>query len=299
MEIFGMALELLPPPLRQAARTLEEPARRDCEELRLRLGRPLSAGIGGREYGLASPPVTAEDILHVLEKASRASLHSVEQQLCRGFVTAPGGLRLGLCGQGVTEGESLRGLRDFSSLCLRLPRQHRGCADGIYPALTAGGFRSALILSPPGGGKTTLLRELVRRLSEQGSAVALADERGEVAGQSGERFGFDPGPRTDVMTGVPKARAAMMLLRSMNPRILAMDEISEPEDARALRAALGCGVTLLATAHGDGAEDLRRRPALAELMEQGAFERLVRIERRGRERRYEVKELCDGWERCF
>lgn len=293
-----MALSLLPPPLRRAAERLEAASRRNCEELRLRRGRPLSVCLGEGEFDLASVPVTGEDILFVLEKASRASLHSVSRQLCRGFVTAPGGLRLGLCGKGVWEGERLSGLQDFSSVCLRLPRAKPGCADGIFPALTEGGFSSTLILSPPGLGKTTLLRELIRRLSEAGWTVALADERGEVAGGVTGGFGFELGPRTDVMSGVPKARAATMLLRSMKPRILAMDEIGDEEDARALTSALGCGVKLLATAHGETGTELARRPALAALLQRRAFERLVIIRRTGTIRQYEVMQCCGDWERC-
>jgi len=298
MEAFAAAMQLLPAALRQRAAALEAAQRRRCEEFRLRLGRPPAANLSGEEYVLAGPAVTEEDILFVLEKASRASFHSVSAQLCRGYVNAPGGLRLGLCGTAVMEGERLVGLRDFSSLALRIPREHRGCGDGVFAPLTEGGFRSALLYSPPGLGKTTLLRDLVRRLSESGLRVCVADERGEIAGAAGTAFAFDPGPRTDVMTGVPKARAAELLLRSMNPQVLAMDEVGSGEEARALFSALGCGVRLLATAHAGSFRELLARPAMRELLEAGAFERFVGISAAGGQRMYEVKEACDCWERC-
>lgn len=293
MEAFSAALPLLPPGLRQRAAALGAPERQACEELRLRLGHPVAVNLSGREFSLSGSKVTQEDILFVLEKASQASFHSVSAQLCQGYVNAPRGLRLGICGTAVMDGERLLGLRDYSSLALRIPREHRGCADSIFPRLTEGGFRSALLYSPPGLGKTTLLRELVRRLSEQGQRVSVADERGEIAGAAGAAFAFDLGPRTDVMTGAPKARAAMLLLRAMNPQILALDEITEEADARTLRSAVGCGVRLLATAHGGSPEELMARPALRGLVEAGAFERFVGIAMRDGQRVYEVKTACD------
>ncbi len=276
-ESFGRALGLLRPALRRMAEALPAGEQRRCEELRLRRGRPLTANLGGREFPLGERPVTREDLDYALEKASNASLHSVEAELRRGYIAVAGGLRLGLCGHGTAEG---LGMRDISSLCLRLPRAHEGCAGALFEELWAAGFPSALILSPPGVGKTTLLRELIRQASERGLRVAVADERGELAGAWEEGFAFDLGPCTDVMSAMPKAPAALALLRSMNPQILAMDEISDPADARALEMAAGCGVGLLATVHGQNEEDLRRRPALAALWEAGAFGALVRIELR-------------------
>ena len=286
MEGFRAAAALLPRTIREAAERLPASEKRRCEELRLRRGRPASALIGGSERGLSDRPVTEDDILAVTEAATRSSLHAAAGELCHGFLSAPGGVRVGVCGTGAGS----EGLRSFSSAAIRVPRAVPGCADSIWKAVTEGGFSSLLILSPPGAGKTTLLRELVRRLSEEGTRVSVADERGEVADAASGCPGFDVGPCTDVMTGVPKARAALMLLRSMSPRVLAMDEITEESDAAALLTAVGCGAGLLATVHAASPTELSVRPACRRLMEAGAFTRLVLVENRNGVRSYRVLE---------
>lgn len=285
MEPFAQALALLPPELRTGAMNLAPSEQGSCEELRLRPGQSLRVNVAGRERPLPGRPVEREDLAFVLEKASRASLHSVTHQLRQGFLCAPGGLRLGLCGRAVMEGDRIGSLRDISSLCLRLPRERPGCAEEIFPALTEGGFASCLLYSPPGGGKTTLLRELIRKLSGAGLRVAVADEREEIAGGGL----FDLGAMTDVMSAAPKARAAEMLLRSMNPQVLAMDEIGGEAEAAALTNAVGCGVRLLATAHGESLQQLRRRSGLGPLLAAGAFVRVVRISVREGRRSCEVE----------
>ncbi len=289
MEIFASALALLPPDLRRGAAAMPAGEKTACEELRLRRGCPLAANIRGLERRLPTARITGEDLLLTLEKATRASLHSVGDQLCRGYVNAGGGLRLGLCGTAVEERGEVLGMRDFSSLSIRIPREKRGCADEVFSALWKDGLPSALIWSAPGAGKTTLLRELVRRMSEKGICVCVADERGEIAGAGPAGFSFDLGPCADVMTGMPKARAVMSMLRTMNPRAAAVDEITEEADARALRAAAGCGVKLLATAHGGCLEEVLARPAIRSLAKAGAFEVYVGIENRGGQRCYEVR----------
>lgn len=289
MDGFAAAAALLPETVRAAAQEMTAGERMRCEELRLRRGYPPTALIGGRERELCCGPVTEDILRFVLERGTRSSLHTAEQSLSQGFVSAPGGVRIGVCGTAVTAGDRMTGLRSFSSLCLRLPRAVQGCADGIWDELTAGGFQSLLILSPPGGGKTTLLRELIRRLSESGLRVGAADERGEL---SGGEAGFSLGRHTDVLTGVPRARAVWMLVRTMGPQVIAMDEITEPSDAAALERAAGCGVSLIATVHGSGQEEAGRRPVLGRLMENGVFRRCVVISRAGGARRYQVRPLC-------
>ncbi len=287
MKGYQAAARLLPGSIRAAAGSLPAAQRRRGEEFRLRRGRAPTVLLGGRERVLCREPVTEDDILFVTEAATRSSLHAAEGQLARGYLSAAGGVRVGVCGTAAGPD----GLRSVSSLSIRVPRAVPGCADGIWDEVTAGGFSSLLIAAPPGGGKTTLLRELVRKLSEDGLRVCVADERGELADAGDGEPGFDVGPCTDVMTGVPKARAALMLLRSMNPQVLAMDEITEEEDAAALLRAAGCGVTLLASVHGASAEELRLRPACRRLLEAGVFRRLVLVTDRDGVRSYRVSAL--------
>ncbi len=290
MDGFGLASALLPEDLRAAAEGLSTAEKRSCEEFRLRRSVPAAALIGGREKPLSSAVVTEEQLRGVLETATRSSLHASEDALRRGYISAAGGVRVGVCGVGVMGPEGVSGLRSFSSLAIRVPRQVPGCADGIWEELTTGGFRSLLVVSPPGAGKTTLLREIIRRLSYAGDRICVADERGELAG-FGAGGGFDVGPHTDVMTGIPKAEAAEMLLRSMGPQTLAMDEIADEAEGAALLRAVNCGVTLLASVHGRDRTDAGRRPACRALLRAGAFERCVTVSCRDGVRRYFVEKL--------
>ena len=279
---FEQAARVLPLRLRQEAMALPAEQRARVEELRLRWGRPMTAVLPEGERPLGGEAVTGQELEQLLELASRASFHTVADQLRRGYLTIEGGHRVGLCGTAVVRDGELRGLRRLSSAADRLVRRE-------------GTLYSTLILAPPGAGKTTLLRDLIRAASDgDGMApqrVGVADERGEVAALWNGRPQLEVGGRTDVLEGCPKALALMLLLRSMNPQVLAADEITDPEDVRAMVSAAGCGAALLATAHGWDRRDLEERPLYRELMAAGVFRRLVLIRREGDRRRYEVEEL--------
>lgn len=287
------AAAVLPDELRARAKLMEEQWSGLAEEFRLRAGRDASVLLpDGERTILANRPVTVSDLHTVLERATGASLHSAYESLRSGFVTTRTGCRVGVCGSAVCEGGSVRTLRDFSSLSIRIPRQCSGAADGIYGMLPHSPFPSVLLVSPPGGGKTTLLRELIRRLSEDGRRVCLADERGEVAAVCEGVPRFDVGPCTDVLTGGIKAVSAVMLIRSMSPEILALDEITAPGDVEACVTAANCGVSILASAHASALSDLEARPLYRRLLEQGIFTHAVMIQKRGRSRIYNVEVLA-------
>ena len=295
-EAYRQAAQVLPRRLRQEALGLPQEEQEQAEELRLRVGWPMTAVLPEGERPVGGPPVEPEELEQLVEIASRASVHAVLEQIRRGYLTVAGGHRIGLCGTAVMEGGGIHALRSLSSANLRIARQVPGAARPVLGALCPGGrLESTLILAPPGQGKTTLLRDIIRQVSEGESClplrVAVADERGEVAALYSGRPQLDVGRRTDVAEGCPKAQGLMLLLRAMNPQVLAVDEITAPEDAAALRTAAGCGVTLLATAHGAGREDLTRRPLYRGLLEEGMFRRLVEITRREGRREYRVEEL--------
>ena len=290
------ALRALPLRLREEGLSLSEWDKSRAEEFRLRAGRPMTAVIAGEERLLNGSPVRGEELEQLLEIASRASVHTVLDQIRRGYLTVEGGHRIGLCGTAVMREGEIYALRDLSSANLRIARQVRGAAAPVLDGLCPGGrLADTLILAPPGLGKTTLLRDLIRSVSEgEGCTplqVALADERGEVAALYGGRPQLDVGRRTDVIEGCSKAQGLMLLLRAMGPQALAVDEITAPEDVAALRTAAGCGVTLLATAHGTARADLERRALYRPLLEEGLFRFLVRIGRQGERRIYTVEEL--------
>lgn len=262
-----------------------------AEEIRLRCGRKPGMLIMGREYSsLMGRDVSREDLEEILNRASAYSQHSVREQLRQGFLTAGGGIRIGVCGLGIGEG-GCEGLRDISSLNIRIPRHVRDVGRRAIKQLSP--FEgSVLIMSPPGGGKTTFLRELIRSAADSGRRVAVCDERGELAAARQGRCGFDLGRCCDVMTGVEKAEGMMMLLRAMNPQTIAVDEISRERDMEAIERAVGCGVAIFATLHASGIRHMKKRPAYARLLDMNIFEKAVVISVCGGEREYEVVELC-------
>ncbi len=271
----------------------------DAEELHLRALRPLTAaGADGRERPVlrrgARVLVTEEELHLTLELATRASLHAVREQLRSGFLTVPGGHRIGVVGSvDVREGR-IHGLRQLSSLCLRVAHPVRNIAGALAEPLFGGEIRSALLLSPPGGGKTTLLRELLRLASDEyGLRPCLADERGEVAGLWKGVPQFDVGEHTDVLDGCSKAEGLLLLLRSMSPQLLAADEITAPEDLDALSRAANCAVPVLATAHAASVAELRQRPLYRRLLAEHIFSHAVLIHRAGGRRSYELVRLDD------
>ncbi len=294
---FDQAAGLLPFGLRQLALSLPRAERAVAEEIRLRAGRPLAITLPEGEAVLPGCPVLSPDDLRTaLEIATQASAHAALEKIRSGFVTVRGGHRVGLCGTAVVRDGAGTNMRALSSMNIRIARQITGVGDGVLRQLRAGGaLPSVLVLGPPGAGKTTLLRDLIRGLSAgTGGApvrVGVADERGELGAVHDGTPQLDLGPHTDIMDGCGKAEGLMMLLRGMNPQVLAVDEITAPEDVQALETAAGCGTALLASAHGRSVEDLRRRPLYERLLERRIFQKVLLVQRRGGERRYRLEDL--------
>lgn len=295
---YEQVAHLLPVRWQRIALRLPDWQKEQAEELRLRAGHPMTVLLPQGECGLGEDAVVTQGDLELLcDTVTGYSRYAAAETMARGYITAKGGFRIGLCGTAVMqEGRSIN-LRGLSSACIRIARELPGIADDLMPQLLQEGvFCSTLLIAPPGAGKTTLLRDLVRCLSDgmdtlPAHRVSLVDERGEVAVMVQGIAQMEVGCHTDVLDGCPKAVAIPMLLRSANPQIIAVDEITQSEDILAMEEAAHCGVRFLATIHADSAADLHKRPLLRKLLRAGIFEKAVCIHLADRQRHYEVEVL--------
>lgn len=278
------------PPLRAAQLGALE-NQREVEELRLRAGRPPSVRCAGGERELELAAVTAQELREILSRAARYSVHSYAESLKHGYITLAGGHRLGICGTAAEENGQVIGVRGLSSVNLRIARQITDVAAQIAPWIGEDAPQSVLLLSPPGFGKTTLLREWVRLISDRGYTVAIADERSEVAALADGVPQFAVGRCTDVLENCTKKQAALMLLKTMSPALLAFDEITAPEDVEAVSLCAHCGTAVIASAHAADVDDLRQRPLYRALLALHVFGYAVVIERNDGKRNYRMERL--------
>ena len=244
------------------------------QEIRLRCGQPVLLKEDNNRMCRLEGKLSAAEIRETVSLLSGYSLYAFEEELRQGYLTLEGGHRVGFCGKAVMEGGEIRTLKQINALNIRIAKEQRGWGEVFLPYLLEGErFFHTLIISPPGCGKTTLLRDLIRCLSEREWAMGVVDERGEIAPLRDGVPQMDVGPCTDVLEGCPKAKGMVMLLRSMSPDIIAVDELGAREDITAVYEVLHCGVGLMATAHGHSFSDLERR--LNPLIQERVFERYI------------------------
>ncbi|MBE3583762.1 MAG: stage III sporulation protein AA [Limnochordaceae bacterium] len=293
-------LEVLPTRLRSWAQRLSPGVWRQLEEIRLRVNQPVQLltatreGFLGADGWLAHPEqvplVMRAEVEQIVRLASQHSLYAHEEQIRQGFLTLPGGHRLGLAGRVVVEQGRVRSLQFISSVSIRLHRPVNGGAESVLPSLVAPHppyVYSTLVISPPGCGKTTLLRGLTRALANGAACLSLpprnvvvVDERSELAGSWQGVPQSDLGLRTDVLDGCPKAEGIVWALRALAPHVIVTDEIGRAEDVPALLEAERAGVAVIASAHGSSWQEVVSRPLLAPLRTSRYFRRAVLLSRR-------------------
>jgi len=303
---------LLPDRLSRIVSLLDRSTLDMLEELRIRENRPLEVIFGGKYSFLSAAgglTLSAEqaykpdrdDCLKLLDLITNHSLYSFEEELRRGYITVRGGHRVGIAGRAVLDRGQVKLLRDISGFNIRLAREVRGAAEGIIRTLidpAEGMIHHTLVVSPPQCGKTTLIRDIARILSEgawgagrqpgRGVKVGIVDERSEIAASVAGVPTFDVGSRTDVLDACPKAEGMMMMIRSLSPQVIIVDEIGRKQDAEAIQEAMHAGIRVVATAHGRDIADVQRRPDLAPLFAASVFSRYVVLSGTGRSRRQQV-----------
>lgn len=266
----------------------------NIKEIRIRLNRPLMINYSSMDRMLSASGefvdsvdksyiADTEDILQTLELMSENSLYAYQEELKNGFITLKGGHRVGISGKVIIEGSGIKVLRDISGLNIRIARQVKGCADKIIKfIINNSSIYHTLIISPPNCGKTTLLRDILRQLSNgieslgfMGLKVGLIDERSEIAACYKGAPQNDIGIRTDILDSCPKAQGILMLVRSMSPHIIATDELGSQNDIAAVEEALNAGIKIITTAHAGDTAELSRKSGIGQLFKQGLFERVI------------------------
>lgn len=287
--------QYLPEKIKSAIKGINRSSFNELEEIRIRSGLPLMCVFSGydrfvcREGVLSDDSqnsiiVSPEEVKDIFYLLCEHSIYAYQEDICRGFITLKGGHRAGICGTVVYEGDRIKGLRDISSISIRLSHQLKGCAGEVFKCIIRGSqdIYNTLILSPPRCGKTTLLRDLSRLISRglgsetfPGLRTAVIDERSELAASFRGMPQNDLGPRTDILDGCRKSEGIEIVLRSMAPHVIVVDELGLSRDADAVKMAWNAGVRIIATAHAFGLDDFKDRLGVGQLASKEGFERII------------------------
>lgn len=289
----------LSPGIKDMLRNLDFSHYSRLEEIRLRSRQPLVLKVGNKDYTLnlkgqvssnieKGYRISDEDIYRTIASISDNSLYAFEDEIKRGFITIPGGHRVGLAGQVIVQGSDIRMMKDFSGICFRVAREIRDCSLSLMSAICSSpsaAILNTLIVSPPRCGKTTILRDLARLISQGSRAVdarnvVIVDERSEIAGCYRGVPQLDVGPRTDVLDSCPKAMGMLMAIRSLSPQVIITDEIGRKEDIEAVQECVNAGVSIISSIHAGNIEELKKRPHIGDLLAMETFKLIVILSRR-------------------
>lgn len=265
----------------------------NLQEIRMRVNAPLICIVCQEEWmidlhgkrcrdAVQAYKVTSADIRETLSLVSHYSMYAYEDEIRQGFITIRGGHRVGLCGKVIMENNKIKTIQYISFLNIRIAHQIKGCASAVMPYLYRDGqFLHTLIIAPPGCGKTTLLRDIIRLISikDRGMSVAVVDERSEIAACDMGVPQNDLGIRCDVMDACPKTEGMMLMLRTMAPKIMAVDEIGGEADLKTIAYVMHCGCKMIATVHASSFEEICAKPDFDMLVDRHLFERYIVLNR--------------------
>lgn len=281
-----LILSMLPVRIAKLLKSLPLSITENMEEIRLRIGRQIEVAANGVPYFLSNI-FTHQDAETFIEKLANHSFYTLDEELKKGYITIEGGHRVGLAGKVILENGTVKAIRDLASFNIRIAREKIGVAEPLIPHLYENGYwKNTMIIGPPQTGKTTILRDIARIISSGNKSyqiaprkVGIVDERSEIAGCVKGIPQLHFGPRIDVLDACPKAEGMMMLIRSMSPDVIIVDEIGREEDRVAILEAVNAGISLMMTTHGFSLQEVKKRPLLNQIINEQVFERYIQLSR--------------------
>lgn len=273
-------LEILPSAIRNLLEDLNDI--NDLQEIRIKVNKPIIFQVGNKEI-VHKYIALNDDLKNIMQRMSNYSLYAFNEALKQGYITLKGGHRVGICGNCVVDGNKVKTIKDIASINIRIGKEVIGCSNYVLPYIVNGcNIRNTIIISPPKCGKTTMLRDIAKNISNgidkmnfSGKKICIIDERSEIAGCYNGVPQMEVGLRTDILDACPKSQGIMMAIRSMSPDAIICDEIGTYSDMESILAALNSGVSIITSIHGKGIEDLFERVVYREIIDNKVFERAI------------------------